>query len=263
MDTDMENPEANSEDAEMLESIIGEDDRYAPDNIHDDLWRPICAVFFNVPGKRTGYLGSGVVIGRRLVLTAAHNLFDLKTRQPIMGGDVRVGVKNGVSEASSPISMIQVLKRYQNRKDADERKYNDDYGLILLQNDAVNEWVRDENVWSIEDMTPPNNRVLKSSTLLVAGYPADDGESGAELKLSKGPVMRGSVTSKTFGYEMDTTPGQSGGPVFSYDEATNKVALAGVHVAGFGQDGNLANRFGPGTKKQVRTWSQLLTNVGV
>lgn len=259
----MQSPESGSEEPEAFESIVGTDDRYAPDNIEDNLWRPICAVFFNVPGQRQGFLGSGVVIGPRLVLTAAHNLFDLNTRQPIMGGDVRVGVRNGTSQASSPISMIQVLKRYQKRKPADDRKYNDDYGLILLQNDNVNEWVGSENVWSIDQMAPPKNRMLASSSLIVAGYPADDGQSGTELMLSKGPVKKGKITSKTFAYEMDTTPGQSGGPVFSYDESTHKVALAGVHVAGFGDSGNIAKRFDPNTKTQVQTWAAKLLDVGV
>jgi len=241
----------------IAKSVIGHDDRQFAENYEDKLWRPICALYINYPGESATRLGSGVLIAPRLILTAAHNLYDLERKKTIKDGEVKVGLSASGSQASSQITDIRIPKAYTLQHPSKTRKYDYDYGLALLKDDAVHDWAG--HVWPLVDINPMLSRALIASNLTVAGYPAKSDAGYTALKWSFGPVMQDGVQNNTFAYKMDTSGGQSGAPVFQYNSRTGHAALAGIHVAGFPSQHNLANRFSAGVKQNLTKWAADLT----
>ena len=255
-------PSATEVSSDDFEGIVGTDERVIVTEFSEKLWRPICAILFTYAGRNRRSLGSGVLISPRLVLTAAHNLFDLKTKKPIMGGEVRVGVNGNQYEARSFISNVQIPWKYERFKPDNDRKYLFDFGLILLQDEAAYNWA--ENVWSIDDMTPMSNKELLQDDLKIAGYPAvhTDIERGSRLMVSTGDLTRKGIRKSTFSYDIDTSGGQSGCPVFHHNVRTGSVTLAGIHVAELVKGRvNLAKRFDAATKTRVQSWVQAKSKI--
>jgi glutamyl endopeptidase len=237
----------------IAKSIIGPDDRLKADNPADTLWRPLCAIFINYSGKPGQSLGTGVMIAPRLVLTAAHNLYDLETGRAITGGTIKVGLINGQSSAESTIEDTIVPELYKSQSASGTEKYAFDFGLILLKDDAAHDWA--QTTWPIDRMHPPSDDALGLGRLIVAGYPAELGASGTTIMVGYGPLKKDGVAARSIAYDIDTTGGQSGSPVFRYDGNTKLASIVGIHVAGFGQRGNLANRLTSETKTQIETWA--------
>ena len=240
------------EDESTLESIIGDDDRKDPNNFQDDIWRPLCALFFTYPGESTSRIGSGVLIRPRVVLTAAHNLFDRSSGKVIMGGKVRVGLSPTGSLAESGISDTIIHSKYPSRRIKGDKKFEFDYGLAFLKNENAYNWAK--QCWNVEDMQTLSDKELKNSKLMLAGYPAKFDGPYTSLKWGFGPVLKKGVRSTTFTYQIDTSSGQSGAPVFRYKKATRKATIAGIHVAGYDGSHNKARRFSSAAKQTVQKW---------
>lgn len=73
------------------------------------------------------------------------------------------------------------------------------------------------------------------------------------LKFPAGKPDPASVAQPTLGYEMDSTAGRSGGPIFRYHPDTQAVFFASVHLAG-DRTGNTARRHDAGMRRQIETW---------
>ena len=243
----------------IAKSVIGRDDRKLVADPMSPLWRPVVALFVTYPEQSNTHLGTGVLIAPRLVLTAAHNLYDLGRRQRIMGGVVKAGLTPQGCEAQSGISAVRVPKAYEKHNLRNNNQFTVDYGLVLLKSDAVHDWAK--TVWPMETNPPFSTRALRGSHLSIAGYPARNLTGYTALTTCYGPVDPNAITKNTFTYDMDTTGGQSGGPVFRFDKDTNRVALAGIHVAGFDGSHNLAHRFTADTKRNVLAWAKELTKI--
>lgn len=247
----MEHSEQQHENFE-LESIFGPDDRSIDQDIANKLWRPVCAIYhsFGEPGK--SYIGTGVLVGRRTVFTAAHNVFRLGTKTKITSGRVSVGVKGGKAAASARVINFKIPKTYVAASVQGSGKYAHDYAVLHLDTDAPSTWAQTH--WPLDRMRLIEDRDFKNEGLTLAGFPAESKSGKVDLHVGSGKALNWTANPRVFSYKIDTTAGQSGAPVFSLDRASGALRVAGVHVAGIDGSHNLANRLTNVVRDKVLGW---------
>ena len=91
---------------------------------------------------------------------------------------------------------------------------------------------------------------LRSAQLTLAGYPVYDGKP---IVLRKCLGRIGSTTGTGLIYDMDSLPGQSGGPVFRVNEPSKSITFAGVHTTGQEIE-NRARRWDASMQKTLKEW---------
>lgn len=246
---------------EQLESIFGADDRRIVDDIEHPFWRPFCLLKFSFPGKDETFIGTGVLIGPRLILTAAHNLYSLDARAGVSAATAMAGFRDGQPSAEAAITSWRIHSDYPNQRPDDPNRYRYDFGVALVDSDALFQWAG--AAWSIGAMTPFPDGALAKKRLLIAGYPAAGQLQDSCLKWSYGSPLSGQVSNTLFTYRIDTTGGQSGAPVFHLETETSPPVIAGIHVSGFEGEHNIARRFTPAAKKSIEGWCQQLGGPGV
>jgi V8-like Glu-specific endopeptidase len=236
------------------EAIIGDDDRRTVKDVEVAPWRPfVCLRITYSNGDQA--IGTGLLIAPDLVLTAAHNLYALDLKSFVKSVVAQVGVKSGVPAAEARGARVEVCPGYTSIRPGDKRQYQLDYGVVKLASHALHDWSR--IAVDVLAQAPLGEEELKQSRLNVAGYP-DEKPWPVVLKTCDGPVRHDLLGPVTFGYEMDSLPGQSGGPVFRYQSETGAFALAGVHVAG-AEGANMARRYDAAMRAQVKAWKDQLS----
>ncbi|MEZ5937334.1 MAG: hypothetical protein R3C52_03855 [Hyphomonadaceae bacterium] len=248
------------------ESIIAEDgvldgnddSRVVVANVESDPWRPFCCLHLAFPDGRHG-IGSGLLVAPDLILTAAHNLYDLRSRRFVSAVHAHVGLHHNAPAASAAGVRVEVfpgsghLPAYRSFAHDDRKRHVSDFGVIKLATTALFDWAG--TCADLAAQPPMTDDEIRRSLLNVAGYP-DDGRV-LTLKTDAGPALAQSLEMTNFRYRMDTMPGQSGCPVFRYLTDHNEFLFAGVHVAGDG-DANIARRFDPVMRGQLIRWKQAL-----
>lgn len=228
--------------------LIGSDgdQRILVKDVEAQPWRAlVCLQVTHKDGDRT--VGTGLMIAPNIVLTAAHNLYSLKLQKIIASGRAEVGVKDGACRAEARIKHVIVARKYTAMHPADSARYRHDYGVAFLEGAALGEWCKTHV--DIAGQAPMPDKDLHASELIVAGYPVESGPLA--LKSDAGRMLAATTTPTNFRYRMDTMPGQSGAPVFRFQDGA--FALAGVHVAGE-LDFNLARRFDAAMRDDVLRW---------
>ncbi len=169
------------------------------------------------------WVGSGIMIGRRTVLTTAHNLynkFDGNTATPISQVKVTPGAQLN-SNVSATVGYDACWhsgnwQHFVDRQDYsnDDRKESpDDYGIINLPNDLPG--VTPIRWAAVDDQTLPASWFQQVSVYLF-GYP--NGYTGGTIYPSKGSAAPDGSDYLT--YNMIAVRGESGGPVFFYYQYT-------------------------------------------
>lgn len=167
---------------------------------------------------------SGVLIGPRRILTAAHCLYSLKLgRAP-----VRVRVAPGRADRDAfPYGTLLataafVPHRFVDAQSQSERRSND-YGVLLLAR-PFRGLTRFLPLRALPDSVL--RRTKEGGLLTVAGYPADR-PLGTQWRHSE-RLRR--FTPKRLLYTVDTCPGHSGSPVWI--RLGEQRTLIGVHTSG-------------------------------
>jgi glutamyl endopeptidase len=207
----------------QLESIIGTDDRIRVTNNKIYPWRCICSLLMTA---NTGaqYIGTGWLVGPRIVLTAGHCVFMSDEGGWVTQIEVVPG-RDGVDRPfGSAISRdFRSVSGWTQDNDSDY-----DYGAILLP--AGNRFAEDLGWFGYASRA---DDYLKNITLNLAGYPGDGGKAGSQVDGTQWYHSRTvkDVLVKQITYEIDTFGGQSGAPVW---ELANDGSRYGVAIHTFG-----------------------------
>ena len=183
-------------------------------------WRMICALEIE---SQTGaaFVGTGWFAGPRTVITAGHCVFDpvelggwAKKITVVPGRNVD---KKPFQSASS--SSFSITDRWQEAQDADF-----DYGVIHLSTD-LGAAVGSFSVGVLPDAA------LKNRLVNVSGYPFEPGEGKAQYFHANRVKA---LTGRRLFYDIDTMGGQSGSPVWAYEEGSDVPVVVAIHAYGVG-----------------------------
>jgi glutamyl endopeptidase len=196
-------------------------------------WLGLLKTSFPNPTKGPGGLeiGTGSLIGPRLVLTAGHMVYD-----PDQGGQaISVNLSfGGLGFLSITATEVDFPKEWRNpRSDLDSSVVSPvDIGVIILPQ-PIDRFVTPMPFETASDT------VLTGTLLSVGGYPASPpaGSLGT-LWGNSFNVVQGSALGDLAAYEdfrlfysVATLPGMSGAPVYSFDPVSSIRIIRGIHTS--------------------------------
>lgn len=195
----------------QVRSIIGSDERV---RIFDTTESPYNSIAFIAAD---GAAGSGAVIGKNTVLTAAHVVKNIRNN-PNKESIYVIPGRNGTNlpYGKFKIESVHIPQRYIENPSVDS-----DIAVIT---------VGTLNGKSIGELVPIlpyklTNTVETGMDLITTGYPGD--KTWGTMWSSNGTVQ-GQTNTRIY-YNMDTAGGQSGSPVYNLNKE-----IVGVHTTGAG-----------------------------
>ena len=232
------------------ESVIGKDDSVIVNDTANAPWRPLVCLRITAPDEFL--IGSGLLIKPNVILTAAHNVFRLKTKKYATSIVAHVGVTTGgVAGAEAIGARVQCPPQYVACAGPnDPTRLAFDFALIHLTTDALGKWTRPDFIPDVLSQAPMSEVEVRSAQLTLAGYPVYDGKP-IVLRKCLGRVV--GTTGTGLIYDMDSLGGQSGGPVFRVNEPSKSITFAGVHTTGEEIE-NRARRWDASMQKTVKDW---------
>lgn len=227
---------------ENAENIIGNDDRVLVENTEVAPFKSI--VFLNMVfeegGEEKNYRGSGCLIDEDTVLTSAHCLYDLER-----GWAKEVTVYPGQTELKTPYGSAVASRLIVPNNWTSNEETSDDIGIIKL-----------EKPIGYKTGTLSLSKSLSTSTQIsISGYPSDVQTVTRSHNMW---TISGSIKSLTqdfIYYDLDSTGGQSGSPIYNQ---SNQVV--GVH--GYGSDtGNFGVRINDEKYSTISSWNMRTQSV--
>lgn len=230
-----------------LLSVLGADERKRIRDTELSPFRMICSLRIKAPWGE--FVGTGWFAGPRTVVTAGHCVFDSQQ----MGGWAKtIEVTPGHDGDEEPELGPYTATRFSSVDTWLESRDPDfDIGAIHLD-----ELVGNATGWfGIGALTDGE---LTNSYVNVSGYPAMPG-GGRQQWWAKNRVR--AVTPRRIFYDVDTSGGQSGGPVYRYETEGGEPQVIGIHAYGIGGtpaainlEVNSAPRMIPEVVEQIRAW---------
>lgn len=220
------------EDPSFQEAIIGRDDRV---RVTNTLTYPYgCICHLSIRARNGGlFVGTGWLADEQTVVTAGHCLYMHREG----GWAASIDVYPGRNGSSMPYR-ARAAQMWSTRGWTEQQSAPADYGAIRLDK-------RIEGVGTF-GFGALTNEELRTNMFHVVGYPSDKpGEMwGHGRRLSV-------VNSDVLVYDIDTMPGNSGGPVFMVRNGDSIVA--GIHNYG-DVSGNSATRITNDVYQRIRGW---------
>ncbi len=229
-----------------LESVIGLDERTRIVSTESLPWKLVCALEIDAPNG--SFVGTGWFAGPRTLVTAGHCVFDATQ----MGGWAReIRVTPGRDRERAPFGVV-VSRRFTTVNAWLERQDPDfDIGAIHLDTPVFDEG----DVFAVESMP---DALLRDYLVNVSGYPFNPG-GGQELWWARNRISE--VTARRIFYDIDTSGGQSGAPVYILETATARPTVVGIHAYGEGGTPasiplrvNSAPRIIPEVVERIQEW---------
>ncbi|MGB3556317.1 MAG: trypsin-like peptidase domain-containing protein [Jannaschia sp.] len=236
-------------------SVIGADERRRIRQTELNPYRMICALQIDAPWGE--FVGTGWLAGPQTLITAGHCLFD---RQQMGGWAHSIEITPGRDGDEPPAFGCHTATRFSSvDKWLDSRDPDFDIGAIHL--DAP---LGDELGWFGIRALP--DAEIEDRLVNVSGYPASPGR-GTQQMWAMNRIR--AVTPRRIFYDVDTSGGQSGGPVYYIDAPGSAPEVIGIHAYGIGGtpgdiqlEVNSAPRIIPEVVEQIQAWVQADT-VGV
>jgi V8-like Glu-specific endopeptidase len=232
--------------ASSLETVIGADERTRILDTELNPWRRIAALQIKAPSGT--FIGTGWFVGPRTLITAGHCVFDASQ----LGGWAKsVEVSPARNGQTFPFDRV-VAKRFSSIDRWVQSQDPDfDMGAIHLAKP-----VGDDVGWFAVGSLPTTD--LETHLVNISGYPALPG-NGEEQWFHKNRILR--VTERRLFYDVDTYGGQSGAPVFIYEQGQAEPLVVGIHAYGVGGTpssfslvANSAPRIIPEVYDQIQAW---------
>jgi V8-like Glu-specific endopeptidase len=197
-------------------------------------------------------IGSGILIRPNVILTAAHNVYRLNSKAYATSIVAHVGVTTSGNAGAEAIgARVQCPPQYVACAGPNDlTRLPFDFALVHLTSDALGKWTKPESIPDVLSQPPMSEPELRSAQLTLAGYPVYDGKP---IVLRKCLGRIGSTTGTGLIYDMDSLPGQSGGPVFRVNEPSKSITFAGVHTTGQEIE-NRARRWDASMQKTLKEW---------
>lgn len=208
-------------EANVLEGIVGADNQYRIKNTKANPYRKVVRLYMQYPDGV--YVGSGTMIAPNLVLTAAHNVYNIDTDKWASKVSV-VPAQNGGSRpyGTYTASNYYVLRDYKSI--SGRNQFQQDVAVVRLS----------RNVSSSVGYLPISTGGHVGQRVQVTGYPSYSRSKSNYMYTMFGNI--GQRDGNVFYYTIDTEGGQSGGPVLN-----SKNQIVGVHVSSYSRVGSPAN----------------------
>ena len=218
-------PSSNEPPLESLESIQGLDERVQA-NPREYPYTAICSLKIRSSSGKY-YMGTGFFISSRILLTAGHCVYIHDDN----GWPDSIEVIPGRDKSEKPFGSVIANEFMSFDEWIEDRDRNYDMGVIILPEDCP----FGEKVGWFGCKTFLDEKEYKGKIFNISGYPGERG-GREQLKMSgegecQGPLLK---------YDIDTTGGQSGSPVWIVKD--NKYYVIGVHTMGNSSIGNFATR---------------------
>ncbi len=222
------------------EVIIGADNRIRVNATRDYPWRAICALKITAAnGAR--YIGTGWLVSARTVVTAGHCLY-----MHAAGGWVRsIEVIPGMNDALRPFGTFTGTTFRSTAGWVSSKNRNNDYGAIILPANS-----RPGATTGYFGFGTRSDAFLQASALNLSGYPGDKG-GNQQWYMAQRPT---GVSSRVITYNIDTFGGQSGAPVWVFQDG--KRYGVGVHTNG-ALSGNSATRIESEVYNNILAWKNM------
>lgn len=207
------------------EAIVEADDRVQA-NPREYPYTAICSLRIRSSSGKT-YMGTGFFISSRILLTAGHCVYIHDDN----GWPESIEVIPGRDKNEKPFGSV-VADQFMSFDDwIENRDRNFDMGVIILPEDCP----FGKKVGWFGCKTFLDEKEYMGKTFNISGYPGEKG-GREQWKMSgegesQGPLLK---------YDIDTTGGQSGSPVWIVND--NKYYVIGVHTMGNSSLGNFATR---------------------
>ena len=184
---------------EDTRSIIGTDSRTRVTNTTTYPYSAICHITISWPDGATS-VGTAWMYWENVAITAGHCVYSADHG----GWATSIAVRPGANESYSPYGTVYSTTIHTATKWIDEANWEYDYGVIELSSDIGNSTGWFGTSWTLW--------TLLGTDITVTGYP---GEYTREMWQMSGEVTT-SRPRKVY-YDLDTTGGQSGSPVYKSD----------------------------------------------
>lgn len=200
---------------DLMEIVLGDDDRQAVSDVNGSPWRQICALRINTKTNRR-FVGTGWLIGEKTVITAGHCVFMHDEGGWAESIEV-IPALNGTTRpyGSFTSTQFRAVEGWTRDRNADF-----DYGAIVLNEPVGN----DVGWFAFSALGEP---ALRSTDANISGYPQDRDRASRQYFHAR-KIVRASQ--RRIYYEIDTYGGQSGSPIWLL--VNNKRVAVGVHTNG-------------------------------